>query len=164
MNYETFVFYGSWRETLEGFREDFGEEYAKEALWNLMTLATAGDIETTKKSIIGFITGAVMPNIDAAKARYAAQVENGKKGGRPTINLNQEEVMQKKTELKTWKAVAAHYGISEQTLKNKRDEWENPKNPKNLEKEEEKEDEIEKEVENKSETEMALEWARSLRI
>ena len=32
MEYENFVFYGSWRETLEGFLDDFGEEYAKEAL------------------------------------------------------------------------------------------------------------------------------------
>ena len=25
-SYDNFVFYGSWRETLEGFAEDFGEE------------------------------------------------------------------------------------------------------------------------------------------
>ena len=48
-NYNNFVFYGSWREVLEGFREDFGDDYAKETLWNLMLMATAGDIETTKK-------------------------------------------------------------------------------------------------------------------
>jgi len=134
MSYDNFVFYGSWRETLEGFREDFGDEYAREALWSLMTVATAGDIETTKKSILGFITGSVMPNIDAAKNRYAAAVENGKKGGRPRVELKKEEVMKKKEELKTWKAVASYYKISEQTLKAKRDEWENEKNPKNLDK------------------------------
>ena len=151
MNYENFVFYGSWRETLEGFKEDFGEEYAREALWNLMLLATAGDIETQKKSILGFLHGAVMPNVNAAKDRYAAAVENGKKGGRPKVELDETEVMQKKQELKTWKAVAAYYGVSDQTLKNKRNEWEqakNVKNPKNLDIDidKDKEKELENEI------------------
>lgn len=133
MEFDNFVFYGSWRETLEGFKEDFGEEYAREALWNLMLLATAGDVETNKKSILGFLNGSVMPNVNAAKNRYNAAVENGKKGGRPPVELDEEEVEAKKKELKTWKAVAAHYGVSEQTLKKKRNEWtKNVKNPKNL--------------------------------
>ena len=133
MEFDNFVFYGSWRETLEGFKEDFGEDYAREALWNLMLLATAGDVETNKKSILGFLNGSVMPNVNAAKNRYSAAVENGKKGGRPPVELDEEEVESKKKELKTWKAVAAYYGVSEQTLKNKRNEWaKNEKNPKNL--------------------------------
>ena len=65
-NYTNFVFYGSWRETLEGFRDDFGEDYANEALWNLMLAATGGELETDKKSIIGFVRGACMPNVEAA--------------------------------------------------------------------------------------------------
>lgn len=84
MEYSNFVFYGSWRETLDGFKEDFGAEYAKEALWNLMTMATAGDIETEKKSIIGFVQGCCMPNIEAAQSRYEKACANGAKGGRPT--------------------------------------------------------------------------------
>ena len=152
MEYDNFVFYGSWRETLEGFLEDFGEEYAKEALWNLMTCATAGDIQTDKKSIIGFVNGCCMPNVDAAKDRYAAAVKNGKKGGRPVIQLDEAEVMAKKKELGTWKKVAAYFNVSEQTLKTKRNEWENVKNPKNLDIdkdiEKEKEKEKEKDVDN----------------
>ena len=135
MNYDNFVFYGSWREALEGFCEDFGEDYAKEVLWNLMTFGTNGEINTNKKSIEGFINGTVAPNIGAAKDRYKASIENGKKGGRPSIELDMDEVYQKKEELGTWKAVAKYYGISEQTLKNKRDQWQSiPKNPKNLDK------------------------------
>ena len=84
-NYSNFVFYGSWRDTLEGFKEDFGEEYAREALWNLMLMATAGDIETDKKSIIGFVRGACMPNVEAAQDRYERAQLNGQKGGRPKV-------------------------------------------------------------------------------
>ena len=130
--FDNFVFYGSWRETLEGMAEDFGEDYAKEALWNIMTAATAGDITTEKKFIVSFISGAVMPNINKAKDRYAAAVENGKKGGRTPIKLDEQEVMEKKKELKTWKAVADYFKVTEQCLRNKRKEWEKQKNQKNL--------------------------------
>lgn len=93
-NFSNFVFYGSWRDTLEGFREDFGEEYAREALWNLMTMATAGDIETDKKSIIGFVQGACMPNIEAAQDRYEKATTGGQKGGRPKLlSVTDEKVI-----------------------------------------------------------------------
>lgn len=55
-------------------------------------------------------------SIQRAKDRYIAAVENGSKGGRPSKNLNKEEVLQKKEELKTWKAVAKFYNISEDLL------------------------------------------------
>ena len=111
MKYDNFVFYGSWRESLEGFREEFGDDYAKEALWNLMLVATAGDIETERKSIIGFINGAVMPNVNKAKDRYAAAVENGKKGGRPK-KIDDDRVLELKKQGMTNKQVAEALGCS----------------------------------------------------
>jgi hypothetical protein len=71
MEYENFVFMGGWRETLEGFEEDFGEEYAREALWNLMLAGTNNDATTDKKSIQGFINGCLVPVIDKAKERHS---------------------------------------------------------------------------------------------
>lgn len=52
-----------------------------------------------------------------AKSRYQASVENGKKGGRPSISLDIAEINQKKKELGTWKKVAEYYQISEDTLR-----------------------------------------------
>lgn len=153
MEYDNFVFYGGWRETLEGFREDFGDDFAKEALWNLMLMATAGDVETDKRSILGFLTGTVMPTINKAKDRYAAAVKNGKKGGRPTVQLDKEEVMKKKKELKTWKAVAQYYEIEEDTLRKIRKQWEineeeeKTEKPKNLD----KDNDIDKDIDNDKE-------------
>ena len=146
--FDNFVFYGSWRETLEGMAEDFGEDYAKEALWNIMTAATAGDITTEKKFIVSFISGAVMPNINKAKDRYAAAVENGKKGGRTPIKLDEQEVMEKKKELKTWKAVADYFKVTEQCLRNKRKEWEKQKNQKNLDIDKDIDIDIDNDIEN----------------
>lgn len=73
-------------------------------------------------------------SIQRAKDRYVAAVENGRKGGRPSKNLDKEEVLQKKEELKTWKAVAKFYGIDEDTLRKLRKNWETEKTekPKNL--------------------------------
>ena len=65
--------------------------------------------------------------IDNAAVRYAKAQENGSKGGRPKINLNKEEVMEKKAELKTWGAVAKYYGVTERTLYSYRKEWESEK-------------------------------------
>lgn len=82
-NYQNFVFYGSWRTTLDGFREKLGLDYAKNALWNLMTNATSGEVETDDPLILAWITGSCTPNIEAARDRYNRAVENGKAGGRP---------------------------------------------------------------------------------
>ena len=73
-------------------------------------------------------------SIQRAKDRYIASVENGRKGGRPPKNLNKDEVLQKKEELKTWKAVAKFYSIDEDTLRKIRKSWETEKaeKPKNL--------------------------------
>ena len=136
MEYDNFVFYGSWRESLEGFREEFGDDYAKEALWNLMLAATAGDIETERKSIIGFINGAVMPNVNKAKDRYAAAIENGKKGGRPKT-VDADKVLELKQEGMTNKQVAERLGCSVSSIEKinaeNRKNQKNQKNQKNSE-------------------------------
>lgn len=113
--YDNFVFYGSWRETLEGFAEDFGEEYAHEALWNLMLCATAGDIKTNKKSIIKWINSSCVNNINSAKDRYTKAVENGKKGGRPT-EINSEQITELKAEGLTNTQIANELGFSTKTV------------------------------------------------
>lgn len=113
--YDNFIFYGSWRETLEGFEEDFGEEYAYEALWNLMLCATAGDIKTNKKSIIKWINGSCVNNINSAKDRYARAVENGKKGGRP-IEVDSEQITELKAEGLTNDQIANKLGCSTKTV------------------------------------------------
>lgn len=123
MYYNNFVFYGSWREALEGFKEDFGEDYAKETLWNLILLATTGEIETEKKSIIGFLNGTVLPNIKAAQDRYSKAIENGKNGGRTKIELPIEEIEDLISKGKTQKEVAALYNVSVDTIQRRLKEY-----------------------------------------
>lgn len=127
--YDNFVFYGSWRETLEGFADELGQEYAEKALWNLMTCATAGDVSTTSPIILGFINGCCLPNISAAKDRYAVAKENGKKDGRPKT-IDDDKIIALKEAGMTNKEVAEAMGCSVSTV-----EKATRKNRKNLEKE-----------------------------
>lgn len=118
-NFNNFIFYGSWRETLEGFREDFGEDYAREALWNLMLMATAGDIETDKKSIIGFVQGACMPNVEAAQDRYERAQKGGQNGGRPKLLsvLDEQTIATLRKEGRTAIQIGEILGVSEKTVR-----------------------------------------------
>ena len=118
-NYNNFVFYGGWREVLEGYREDFGDEYAKETLWNLMLMATAGDIETDKKSIINFVHGACMPNIEAAQDRYEKAQLGGQKGGRPKLlsDLDEKTIATLRKEGRTAVQIGQILGVSEKTIR-----------------------------------------------
>lgn len=128
-NYNNFLFYGSWRETLEGFREDFGDAYAREALWNLMLMATAGDIETDKKSIIGFVQGACMPNIEAAQDRYERAQQNGQKGGRPSRLTLEDNIViaTMRKEGKKQIEIAKAFNVSADTIR-RSEGWQNWQN------------------------------------
>jgi hypothetical protein len=71
--------------------------------------------------------------IDSAKSRYEKACANGKKGGRPTVSLDEQTVMERYKELKTWKATAASFGVDEDTLRKLRKQWEGKtEKPKNL--------------------------------
>lgn len=119
-DYNNFIFYGSWRNTFEGFRKEFGDAYAYEALWNLMMMGTGGDYETEKQSIIGFLEGSCLPNILASRDKY----EKAKNGGRPSkIGMkDDEEIALLRHQGKTQAEIAKIFGVSEKTIQ-RRDGW-----------------------------------------
>ena len=136
--YKRFYFMPGWRDTLEGMAEDFGIEYAQEALWNLMLVASFDpekqegeqQLTTDKKSIIGFIQGCVQPVVNKSSETYNKNKENGVKGGRPKKEIDIAEAMRlHDEEHKTWKEIAKLQGVSEDTLRVARKEYEKPKNP-----------------------------------
>lgn len=133
MNTQSFVLYESAYKQIEIIEKRLGKEAAYNFIKDIMQFGLYGVIpqEDSDSWLYGFEQ--TITSIANAKSKYEAAVENGKKGGRPKKQLNETEVYQKKRELGTWKAVAAYYKVSEQTLKNYRLEWEeNQKNPKNL--------------------------------
>ena len=68
-----------------------------------------------KKSIIKWINGSCVNNINSAKDRYAKAVENGKKGGRPT-EVNSEQITELKAEGLTNIQIANELGCSTKTV------------------------------------------------
>lgn len=130
-NYNNFVFYGGWRETLEGFEEELGKETAREALWNLMLCGTEGKeaIETDKKIIRGFILGSCMPNIEAAQDRYEKAQLSGQKGGRPKSITKEDNctIANMRQQGKKQSEIASLLGVSTDTIR-RSDGWQNWQN------------------------------------
>lgn len=143
-NNQSFVFYESVFKQVEIIEKRIGKETAYNFLYDVISYGLYGVLPDEKNDSWLYGFEQVMASINGAKNRYAAAVENGKKGGRPKLTLNQDEVLQKKEELKTWKAVAEYYNISEQALKNYRTQWEqeNPTENTELIKTEQKKEEI----------------------
>ena len=112
-----FVFYESWIETINGFEEDFGKEYAMETAYALIHFATTGEVKTSKKSIQNWIVGSCMPNIISAQQRYDKAVQNGKLGGRPSI-IDKERVLELRREGYTQNAIAEKLGCHVNSIRN----------------------------------------------
>jgi hypothetical protein len=132
INSESFVLYESTFKQFERLMNRGKKEQALAFIKATMEFGLYGVIPDDNDDVWDYGLEQTFTSISAAKDRYAASIENGKKGGRPIIELVEAEVMAKKAELKTWKAVATHFGVTEQTLRNKRSEWEKQKNQKNL--------------------------------
>lgn len=135
MNNESFVFYESAYKQMAILEKRLGAEEAYDFTKAVIEYGLYGAIPEEESNVWLYGFEQTITSISKAKDRYSATVENGKKGGRPSVELNEQEVNERKKELKTWKAVADSYGITEQTLRNKRAEWERAekqKNPKNL--------------------------------
>lgn len=132
--YQNFMFMAGWRDMLEGMEQDFGIEYAKEALWNLMLVGTLEGQEpvTDKQSIIGFVKGCIQPVVKTSTANYNKNKENGIKGGRPKIEIDVAEAIRLHDEEKmSWDKVAKNMGVSTEKLRKARQEYGDTKKPKN---------------------------------
>lgn len=132
MNTESFVFYESVYKQAERLEKKLGKEVGYDFLKAVIEFGLYGAVPDDDDNAWLYGLEQTITSIGAAKDRYAAAVENGKKGGRKKVELNQEEVMKKKAELKTWKAVAAFYKVDEDTLRKIRKQWEKAEKPKNL--------------------------------
>lgn len=81
--YENFVFYGSWKEHLNGLKDLCGEDVAKEVAWQIINYGTAKEFDTDDQKIINMVNGMCRDLIISAKKRRQASITNGSQGGRP---------------------------------------------------------------------------------
>ena len=81
--YENFIFYGSWKEHLNGLKQLCGDDVAKEVAWQIINYGTCKGFDTDDQKIIDMVNGMCRDLIDSAKKRREASVGNGTRGGRP---------------------------------------------------------------------------------
>ena len=116
-NMDTFIFYKGWFDAVEGFGKDFGEDYARELIYNLACYVFKGKFRTKQQSVKSWVLSC-MPIIESAKERYEVCQENGKLGGRPTAltESDKAEIVQLRAEGKTIKELAEIYNCSTDTI------------------------------------------------
>lgn len=121
--YEQFLFYGSWKTLLNGF----DRETAKKILWDIVNVGVGEEIESDNPMIKAIIQGAIIPNIESAKRRYATATENGNKGGRPRKEINIEKALELESQGKTQAEIAEEFGVSKNTIGSRLREHKNQK-------------------------------------
>ena len=116
MEYENFVFYGSWKEHLNGLKELCGEDVAKEVAWQIINYGTAKTFDTEDQKIINMVNGMCRDLIISAKKRRQASIENGKQGGRPK-RYSEEQIIALHNQGLSVQEIADNLGCSAKTIR-----------------------------------------------
>ena len=116
--YDNFIFYGSWKEHLNGLKELCDRETAKEVAWQIINYGTEKEFDTDDQKIINMVNGMCRDLIESAKKRRLASIGNGKQGGRPSKHSN-EEVWELHEQGLSDSEIADKFGCSVKTVKRK---------------------------------------------
>lgn len=120
MNYENFVFYGSFLKTVESIPDDYLKLQVLEAI---VRYGCANELPNpTKEPMVYAFLQMAIPTIDKQKDNYA----NGSKGGRP-VTHTQEEYNELFERGKTNKEVASILNVSDSTVERKKKTWKEAK-------------------------------------
>lgn len=113
--YENFIFYGSWKEHLNGLKQLCGEDVAKEVAWQIINYGTYKSFDTEDQKIIDMVNGMCRDLIDSAKKRREASIGNGKQGGRPT-KYNVDDMLALRAKGLSNQEIADNLGCSVKTV------------------------------------------------
>ena len=113
--YENFIFYGSWKEHLNGLKQLCGEDVAKEVAWQIINYGTTKSFDTDDKKIVDIVNGMCRDLIDSAKKRREASIGNGKQGGRPP-KYNVDDMLTLRNQGLSHQDIADNLGCSVKTV------------------------------------------------
>lgn len=110
----SFVFYATNLEVIETL-EETDKELANEFMKAIIEYGIYGEYENTNPIIKVLMVQAGF-GIDKAKDRYAVAVENGKKGGRPKIDLDNDVLSVMRDKGMSYQEIADKLGVSKSTI------------------------------------------------
>lgn len=113
--YENFIFYGSWKEHLNGLKELCGEDVVKEVAWQIINYGTSKAFDTDDEKIINIVNGMCRDLIESAKKRREASITNGKQGGRPK-KYSVDDMLALKNQGLTLQEIADNLGCNVKTV------------------------------------------------
>lgn len=128
---DSMVLYGSVYRQFKRMMQHGMKEQALEYITAIMEYGFDGVTPGDDSMVWLYGFDSNITSIDCAAVRYAKAQESGSLGGRARKELNKEEVLAKKEELKTWGAVARYFKVDEKTLRRIRAEWEKPNTTEN---------------------------------
>ena len=111
MNKESFVFYESVAKQGDRLANKLGKEVAYDFYKAVIDFGLYGVLPDEDSDVWLYGFEQTITSIDAAKDRYAAAIENGKKGGRPK-KIDDDRVLELKKQGMTNKQVAEALGCS----------------------------------------------------
>lgn len=112
MNFDNFVVYGDVMKAIEKLPDE--ETKARIAL-AVLRFGSEGIENEDADFIEQMVIALIKPGVNKAKDRYAAAVNNGKKGGRPK-DIDDDEVFKMKVGGKTNKQIADYLNVEEKTI------------------------------------------------
>ena len=110
----SFVFYATNLEVIETL-EETDKELANDFMKAIIEYGIYGEYENTNPIIKVLMVQAGF-GIDKAKDRYATAVENGKKGGRPKIDLDNDVLSVMRDRGMSYQEIADKLGVSKSTI------------------------------------------------
>ena len=77
------VFYEGWLDTLSVLTELNGEEFAKNAAWQILNYGIKGEYTTNDETLIRFVDGLCYAQIKKSQEHYNSSKKAGTQGGAP---------------------------------------------------------------------------------
>ncbi|MBQ0088129.1 MAG: helix-turn-helix domain-containing protein, partial [Prevotellaceae bacterium] len=110
----SYVMYATWLDQVEQLEENGQFELAYKYIRAIMDYGIYGEYDNSDVMVNLLMTQTAL-GIDKAQSRYAAAVENGKKGGRPKT-VDEEKIVELKRQGLTNKKIAEKVGCSDKTV------------------------------------------------
>ena len=95
MNSESFVMYESTFKQMEILEKRLGKDAAFDFIKAVSEFGLYGVIPDEESSVWLYGFEQTITSISKAKDRYITSIENGRKGGRPVVELKEKEVLHK---------------------------------------------------------------------